>query len=96
MKTVWCALVLSFAAAVGCVTLPTRWSGPEATPSAEGAAAQATEPSGPVSADQVTEENARAIAEALRKEIDRAAQEEKTTPAPVPPGTATKSSSAGR
>jgi hypothetical protein len=90
MKMLWCALVLSFAAAVGCVTLPARWSEPEVMPSAEDAAAPAPEPSGPVSADQVTEENARAMAEALRKEIERAAQEVKPAPETVPLGMDTK------
>ncbi len=70
MKIAWCCLLLAMAAGAGCVEFPLLKE------SAKAPAATRKEPA-PVTADQVNEGNAYEKAEALRKELDRAAQQEK-------------------
>jgi hypothetical protein len=67
MKTAWCCLLLVLIAASGCVELPTLWDNPKPKP----AGLTKKAPSGPVSADQVTESNAYEKVDELRQELER-------------------------
>lgn len=71
MKIAWCCLLLAMTAGAGCVEFPLLKESAKAPP-----AATRKEPA-PVTADQVNEGNAYEKAEALRKELDHAAQQEK-------------------
>ena len=75
MKTSWGMLLLSAWISGGCLTLPTHWMAPK-TPPAEPAAAEVTKARAPVTRDQITEVNARELADALLEELDQEAQSE--------------------
>jgi hypothetical protein len=66
-------LLLAVAAGAGCVNMPFAWPG--AKSAAVAAPARAKGPPTPVSADEVTAANAHAKAQALREELERAAND---------------------
>jgi hypothetical protein len=69
MKTAWCAIVLAAWASAGCVTLPVLWTPPKPEPAAP--VAPPAKPKPPVTAEQITEENAHEKAKALLEELNR-------------------------
>jgi hypothetical protein len=80
MKTVWFSAILAVWAGAGCVTLPVLWAPPKPEPTP---AAQPARPKPPVTAEQITEDNAHEKAKALLEELDREATDA-TPPAAKP------------
>jgi hypothetical protein len=76
MKTIWAILLLSAWIPGGCLTLPARWVDGKPPPAAPGATITIGTRT-PITQDQVTEENARQLADALLEELDQEAQEVK-------------------
>jgi hypothetical protein len=70
MKRAVCSLLLTVCAGMGCVSMPSWWEKPAVPP----VAAKPARSRPPVSADQITESNAREMARALVDELDRDAQ----------------------
>jgi hypothetical protein len=68
-------LFVVLSASAGCMSVPSWWEKPKAAPSAE-VAAKPARPRPAVSAEQITESNAREMAGALLDELDRDAQTE--------------------
>ncbi len=77
MKMLWGILLLFSWISGGCLTLPARWMEPK-TPPVATAPAAATPERAPVTQDQVREENARELADALLEELDQEAQRPQT------------------
>lgn len=72
MRRAVTSLILLAGAATGCVSMPSWWEKPKAPPAV--VAAKPVSPRPPVSAEQITEGNAKEIAGALLDELDRDAQ----------------------
>jgi hypothetical protein len=70
MKRAVSSLLLAACAGMGCMSLPSWWE----KPTAPTVAAKPVRTRPPVSAEQITENNAREMAEALVDELDRDAQ----------------------
>lgn len=75
MKSAWLWVVLAGGIA-GCVSLPTLRPEPKAPPAPVVPVVKSVRPVPPVTAEQITEANAREKANALRKELDREASGE--------------------
>lgn len=81
MKATACWLIVALLAGIGCVELPIRGDQakpPSAVPTAPKKPAVSV---APVTADQVSRENAREKAAALQQELDRETQGEARSPA---------------
>ncbi|MCS6851830.1 MAG: hypothetical protein NZ700_11755 [Gemmataceae bacterium] len=73
MKQVTWLVVVASGISVGCSGLPRRPAPAAAAPPPAPTATKPSSPQVPVSAEQITETNARQKAEALRQELDREA-----------------------
>ncbi len=72
MKRAIASMLLAACAGSGCVSMPSWWEKPKSST----VAAKPVPPRPPVSADQITESNAREMAAALVDELDHDAQAE--------------------
>ena len=81
MKTAWYSLLLALTASAGCVGLPKLPETPAPAAAAPPPAVKPARPTARVSADRVTEANAREAAHQLADELDRDA--EAGAPAPT-------------
>ncbi len=79
MRTAVASLLLAACAGAGCVSMPSWWEKPKPAPPAT--IAKPARPRPAVSAEQITENNAREMAGALLDELDRDAQAESLQPA---------------
>jgi hypothetical protein len=67
MRTFWCLLIIAVGAGAGCVELPLHWFDAKPVPA---------RPSGPVTAEAVTQHRAHEMADALQEELDRENQKD--------------------
>jgi hypothetical protein len=82
MKTACCSLLLAVWASAGCMTLPVLWTPP---PKPEPApVAPPPKPKVPVTAEQITDENAHQKAKALLEELNSDSTSEPPAPAAKP------------
>ena len=73
MKSAVTSLLLAACAGAGCISMPGWWEKPKPVPSAA-MVEKSARPRAPVTAEHITENNAREMASALLDELDRDAR----------------------
>jgi hypothetical protein len=79
MRSAVTSLLLAACAGTGCLSMPSWWEKPKPAPSSV-IAAKPARPRPPVTAEQITESNAREMASNLLDELDRDARTESLSP----------------